>query len=142
MPLRIFTVTGMPAGRAARTAASTIRPNRRRRHGRAAPPPLRVTFGTGQPKFMSMWSARPSSAIMRTAAATVAGSTPYSWRLRGRSSGSNAIIRRVFGLRSTRARVVIISQTKSPAPCSRQSWRKATLVIPAMGASTTGGSTT
>src|SRR3954471_7217787 len=28
-----------------------------------------------------------------------------------------------------------------PAPCSRQSRRNATLVIPAMGASTTGGST-
>jgi hypothetical protein len=76
MPLRIFTVTGTPEGLAASTAADTIRANSRRRHGSAAPPPLRVTFGTGQPKFMSMWSASPLSATIRTAAATVAGSTP------------------------------------------------------------------
>src|SRR5262249_59967243 len=55
---------------------------------------------------------------------------------------AKAIMRMVFGLRSTSARVVTISHTYRPAPCSRQSWRNATLVMPAIGASTTGGSTT
>src|SRR5687767_11725202 len=68
-------------------------------------------------------------------------------------------MRSVFELRSTRARVVTISHTYSPerlgfasaqlvprpdvgspAPCSRQSRRKAAVVMPAVGASTTGGS--
>ena len=44
--------------------------------GNAEPPPLRVTFGTGQPKLRSTWSARSSATIIRTAAATTAGSTP------------------------------------------------------------------
>ena len=74
MPLRILTVTGRPF--ACRTAWATIAANRSRFHGRAEPPPLRVTLGTGQPKFRSMWSARSSSASMRTAAPTVPGSTP------------------------------------------------------------------
>ena len=76
MPLRILTVTGMPAGEASRTAPETIASKRSRFQGRAAPPPLRVTLGTGQPKFRSMWSARSSVTSIRTAAATVAGSTP------------------------------------------------------------------
>jgi hypothetical protein len=42
----------------------TIWPKRRRLYGSAAPPPRRVTLGTGQPKFMSMWSARFSSTII------------------------------------------------------------------------------
>ena len=40
------------------------------------------------------------------------------------------------------ARAVTISETKSPAPCSRQSVLKAEFVIPAMGARTTGVSST
>src|SRR6266540_2962828 len=139
MPRRIFTVTGTPAGRAAATAAHTIAAKSRRRHGSAAPPPRRVTFGTGQPKFRSTWSARSSSTTIRTAAPTTAGSTPYSCRLRGRSDGSNTTDRSVLGFRSTSPLVVTISQTYNPAPCSRHSRRNAMLVIPAMGASTTGG---
>ena len=54
MPMRIFTVTGIPNGFAASTAAPTIALKRLRLYGSAAPPPLRVTFGTGQPKFISM----------------------------------------------------------------------------------------
>ena len=74
MPLRILTVSGMsPAARAAR---STISRNSPSFHGSAAPPPLRVTFGTGQPKFRSMWSARSSATSIVTASATVFGSTP------------------------------------------------------------------
>ncbi len=86
------------------------------RQGRAAPPPLRVTFGTGQPKFRSTWSARSSATIIRTACSTIAGSTPYSWIDRGASSGAKWIIRSVFGLRSTSAREVIISLTYNPPP--------------------------
>ena len=48
--LRMVEQTGV----AAATADRRIAPSRLRFHGRAAPPPLRVTFGTGQPKFMSM----------------------------------------------------------------------------------------
>jgi len=48
----------------------------------------------------------------------------------------------VAALRSTNARLVVISETYSPAPDSLQSRRNARFVIPAMGASTTGGSTT
>ena len=79
--------------------------------GSALPPPLRVTLGTGQPKLRSTWSARSSATSRRTAAATVAGSTPYSCTLRGCSSASVAIIFMVSSLRSTRARLVIISVT-------------------------------
>jgi hypothetical protein len=43
------------------TAAATIAAYRSVRHGSAAPPPWRVTFGAGQPKLRSMWSTRPSS---------------------------------------------------------------------------------
>ena len=68
MPIRNFTVTGMPVPSVARTAAATIWPNSLRLNGNAAPPPRRVTLGTGQPKFMSMWSAMPSSAIIFAAA--------------------------------------------------------------------------
>ncbi len=138
MPIRILTVTGTPCGSAAATAACTIAANRSRFHGSAAPPPLRVTLGTGQPKLRSTWSARSSAAMTRTAAPTVAGSTPYTWTERGVSSGSCAMIRSDSGVRSTRARDVTISATYSPAPCSRHSRRKARLVTPAIGARTTG----
>ena len=63
-------------GVAAFTAASTMPRNRSSFHGSAAPPPLRVTFGTGQPKLRSMWSARSSATSIVTASAIVAGSTP------------------------------------------------------------------
>ena len=53
---------------------------RPRRHGSAEPPPLRVTLGTGQPKFRSTCAGRvpatPSSTSISTARPTVAGSTP------------------------------------------------------------------
>ena len=75
MPMRNFTVTGMPVPSVARTAAATIWPNSRRLNGSAAPPPRRVTLGTGQPKFISMWSAKPLSAIIFAAAKVVSGST-------------------------------------------------------------------
>src|SRR5665648_750310 len=52
------------------------------------------------------------------------------------------MIRIDSGVRSTSAREVTISATYSPAPCSRHSRRNARLVTPAIGASTTGVSTT
>src|SRR5690606_23841076 len=118
----------------------TMSRNRSDFHGSAAPPPLRVTFGTGQPKFMSMWSARSSATSIVTASRITIGSTPYSWMLRGDSDSWWRISRIVFGVRSTRARVVIISLTYRPAPYSRHRRRNAVFVIPAIGASTTGTS--
>ena len=53
MPLRILIVSGHVA-RGARRRRVTISRNSSRFHGSAAPPPLRVTLGTGQPKFRSM----------------------------------------------------------------------------------------
>ena len=76
MPLRIFTVTGIPPREASVTAVVTMASNRSCFHGRAEPPPLRVTLGTGQPKLRSMWSARSSSTSIRTAWPMVIGSTP------------------------------------------------------------------
>jgi hypothetical protein len=68
MPMRNFRVTGtVPA---ADTAARTIARSRRGLTGMAAPPPLLVTLRTGQPKFMSMWSTRPSPTSTRTASPT------------------------------------------------------------------------
>lgn len=52
MPLRIFIVTGRVPAFA--TASRRIERSRFRLYGSAEPPPLRVTFGTGQPKFRSM----------------------------------------------------------------------------------------
>ncbi len=73
---------------------------------------MRVTFGTGQPKFRSTWSAaRPSVTTIRTASAMIAGSTPYSCSERGDSSASKRIRFIVSSLRSSSAREVIISET-------------------------------
>ena len=146
MPVRIFTETGTrPA--AASTAATTMLRNRSRFQGRALPPPLRVTLGTGQPKLRSTWSARSSSTRIRTASAITCGSTPYSCTERGLSSAWKQTRSIVSALRSSSARDVTISETYSPATApvastvaSRQSERKARLVIPAIGARTTGGS--
>ncbi len=139
IPIRIFIVTGIRPS-AARTAARRMSRSSPRRYGSAAPPPFRVTFGTGQPKFRSTWSALSSATSIRTASATTGGSTPYNCSERGDSEGANRIIRIVRSLRSTSARLVIISQTYRPPPYSRQICRNAGFVIPAIGASTTGES--
>ena len=78
---------------------------------------------------MSTWSARSSSTIIWTALPIVTGSTPYSCSDRGRSSGWNVIMCIVVASRSTSARLVIISQTYSPAPYCRHSCRKAVLAL-------------
>jgi hypothetical protein len=68
MPTRNLSVTGtVPAPR---TAAATIARSSRGFSGIAEPPPLLVTFRTGQPKFMSMWSTRPSPTSSFTASPT------------------------------------------------------------------------
>ena len=74
MPMRNFTVNGTSP--AAFADSRTIASNSFRLYGSAAPPPLRVTFATGQPKLLSTWSARPSPTMIRTASAMVFGSTP------------------------------------------------------------------
>ncbi|CAB4835511.1 unannotated protein [freshwater metagenome] len=79
--------------------------------GTAAPPPLRVTFAAGQPKFMSMWSTRPSAHSMRMASPNITGSLPYTCRLRGCSSSLNVIIRMVLALPCTMAVAITISLT-------------------------------
>ena len=61
--------------------------------------------------------------------------------LRTGSSGANANMCLVRTLFSTTPRAETISFTYSPAPYERHNWRKVTFVTPAMGASTTGGST-
>jgi len=58
------------------TAARTMARNSFGLAGTAAPPPRRVTFAAGHPKFMSMWSTRPSAQSLRTASPTVTGSLP------------------------------------------------------------------
>ena len=66
--------------RRARRPTARCRGSSTRRQGSAEPPPLRVTLGTGQPKFRSMCAGRvpatPSSTSISTARPTVAGSTP------------------------------------------------------------------
>ncbi len=114
IPLRIFTVTGTEP--AARTAADTTWANTTRRTGNAAPPPLRVILGVGQPKFRSTWSAPASSTTRRTAAPTTAGSTPKSWTLRTGSSSPNSSIAAVVASPSISARADTISLTYNAPP--------------------------
>ena len=68
-------MTGTAYGDASRTTAATMARKSPVFHGRAAPPPLRVTLGTGQPKLRSMWSARSSETSIRAASPAVTGST-------------------------------------------------------------------
>ena len=139
VPFRNFTVTGTSPERS--TAARTMASNRRGFNGMAAPPPRRVTLGIGQPKFMSTWSTRPSPTSMSTARPMLSGSVPYSWMLRGDSSGAKWARRVVLRWPSTRPRAVTISLTYRPAPNSRHMVRNGALVTPAIGARTTGGHT-
>ena len=66
--MRNLIVTGTAP--AACTAARTIVRSSFGFSGMAAPPPLLVTLRTGQPKFMSRWSTRPSPTRSRTASPT------------------------------------------------------------------------
>ena len=110
-PMRNLQVTGMPCGVASATAARMMARIRLRFTGTAAPPPLRVTFWAGQPKFMSMWSTRSLRHSSRTARPTNSGSLPYICRLRKSSSGPNPTILRVRSFPWTRAAAMTISET-------------------------------
>ena len=83
-----MTETG--TGSAARTVARTTARQSSGFAGMAAPAPLRVTLGAGQPKLMSMWSTR--SFMRRTASDMTAGSAPKIWSERGLSSAPNSAI--------------------------------------------------
>src|SRR5699024_4366719 len=138
MPIRVFMVTGTLYGSAALTADVRMLSSSRVFHGSAAPPPLRVTFGTGQPKLRSTWATPYSAHTIRTASPMYVGSTPYNWTERTVSFSANASIARLCGSPTTKPREVIISHTYNPAPCSAPRGRKAAFVTPAMGARTTG----
>ncbi len=109
MPMRSFTVTGTSPAPA--TAPATTSWNRRRRQGRADPPPWRVTLRTGHPKLRSTCSAPSSFTRRLTAACITVGSVPYSWMDRGDSPGPNRASLWVFSWPSTRPRAAIISLT-------------------------------
>jgi hypothetical protein len=136
MPMRIFTVTG--SGPALSTAARTIASNSRA--CTAAPPrrPCAVTLGTGQPKFMSMWSARSRSTTVRTA-------RPHGDRVDAvELHRAGVLVRRE--LDHAEGQRVLLDQPPrgdhlahvEAAPCSRHRRRNPALVMPAIGASTTG----
>jgi hypothetical protein len=74
--MRNLMVTGTWYGAAAATAPRRMARSRLGLAGTAAPPPLRVTFAAGQPKFMSMWSTRPSAHTLRMASPSITGSLP------------------------------------------------------------------
>ena len=71
MPLRTLIVNG--TGPEPLTPAATMRASNRGFSGMALPPPWRVTFGTGHPKFMSMWCT-PASTSERAISSTSRGS--------------------------------------------------------------------
>ena len=103
-----------------------------------APQPLRVTLGTGQPKFgWSTWSARSSSTTIRTASPTTYGSTPYNWSDLGDSSGAKVIMSH-RSARSARARghTGAASRTEA-APESRRALTAARATVPVSTPSST-----
>src|SRR4029079_4229822 len=104
-------VTGTSYGVAAATADRRISASSPRFHGRAPPPPLRVTLGTGQPKLRSTWCTPYSAQRISVAFPTYDGSVPESLTDRVGSSASTTSILRVVESRSTSPRLVIISQT-------------------------------
>ncbi|CAB4553219.1 unannotated protein [freshwater metagenome] len=73
---------------------------------------------------------------------TTFGSTAYNCTDLGDSPLPGLINLKVSSLLSINARAVTISETNKPAPCSRHKVRNAELVIPAIGARTTGVSKT
>ena len=82
----------------------------------------------------------PSPAMIRTAWAITAGSTPYSWTDLGDSSASNVHIASVSGLRSTSARCHHLTDVQS-GPILPAQPAKGTVGDSAIGEGTTGTST-
>ena len=113
-PRRIFAVMGiftasiMPRTSAAVLLSSVIM---------AEPPPIFVTFFTGQPMLMSTdWA--PSSWHITAASRISSGTLPKSWMAIGRSSGEDATSLRAVGLRSRRERALTRSVVAQPSPPS------------------------
>ena len=134
-PIRILTVTGtVPrvADRSLHDAPEEPPP------GQRAPPPRRVTLGTGQLKLRSTWSARsPSTTVVRPPRPSPgplrrACSERGARRRRTRSSGTStrALHQPAGGDH--------FADVEGPAPCSRHSRRKPGLVMSGIGARTTG----
>src|SRR3546814_9871453 len=87
--MRNLIVTGMSP--AAVTADRMMLRSSARRTGSADPPPLRVTLGTGQPKFMSTWSTPISPTRKRTASPSVRRSEEHTSELQSLMLTSYAV---------------------------------------------------
>ena len=134
-----MTVTGSPEpSTAARATATAVSGSLMR----AAPAPVRHTFGTGHPMLRSMRSA-PRSATVAAAERMTSGSWPKSWMATGprppdRSSGwmrSSSVT--VFSLRWWTPKLDTISETARPAPWRLACSRTNHVPMPASGARTT-----
>ena len=134
-PSRILSVTGTST---ASTTASTSDSARSGSRIRAEPERPPTTFLAGQPMLMSMTCA-PCPSSIRAARAIQTGSRPASWtEVRARPSPSSAFSS-VPGRPCTISWLAIISLTTRPAPKRETRSRNGRSVIPAMGASRTGG---
>ena len=131
--MRIFRVTGTST---AATTRSRMRPTSASSDSSAEPAATLHTFFAGQPMLMSMTSA-PRATLKRAASASRAGSDPAICTDRGAGSPEWSIRSRVLRVARSLGSLDTISDTVSPAPSRRQSWRNGRSVTPAMGASTT-----
>ncbi len=139
-PSRIFSVTA--ASPAAPTTASTMRRASAGSRISAEPAvaPL-VTFFAGHPMLMSMMRA-PSPASRRATSAIAAGSRPAICTAVPVSAAASSARASAEGARASISRLATISETTSPAPKSATRPRNGRSVSPAIGASSTGGSST
>ena len=136
-PLRIFTVTGIctafaiAAMIAAACSGSRIK---------LQPALCFAIFGTGQPMLTSTMLA-PICSTTRAASAIFAGSPPKIWIETGRSSSVYSAYSSVRSMPRIKPSLLTISETTSPHPPWRfTSRRKAVSVIPAIGETTNGES--
>ena len=130
-PMRNLTVTG--TGTAFLTA-STMRAARSGDFMSAEPSPLFAILGAGQPMLISMISQPEISSARCALRAMQSGSEPKIWAEAGCSPGARRSSLGVFLSPNSIAFALTISVTVSPAPCSRQIWRNARSVTPAIGA--------
>ena len=97
-------------------------------------------FGTGQPMLTSTMLA-PMASTTRAASAILAGSPPKIWMETGRSSSVYSAYSSVRSMPRTRPSLLTISDTTSPQPPWRFTRRRnAVSVMPAMGETTNGES--
>ena len=102
---------------------------------------LGILAAVALPKFVDLKMDARQAAIAGVAGAISSGSAPQICTATGPSSGlqskSSRVRERLLG--NFRARALTSSLVASPRPpCSRQTWRKAWSVCPAMGASSRG----